>query len=122
MARAELVAIASKSKSTLEKARSKYSTAKHYLDYRELRANPDVDVVAIVVPSHLHHEVASLALTAGKHVLLEKPMCLNLDLCDDLISAAQEKSRLLAIRHELRLSSLWSRVKQMIDDGFVGSQ
>ena len=118
---AELIAIASKSEATLQTARNKHPGASHYLDYRELAANPDVDVVAIVVPSHLHHEVASAALAAGKHVLLEKPMCLNLDHCDDLIRVAQDQDRLLAIGHELRLSSLWSRVKLMIDEGFVGT-
>lgn len=120
MAGAELFAIASKSESTLQKARSQYPNTKCYLDYREVIGNPNVDVVAIVVPSHLHHQVASLALQGGKHVLLEKPMCLNLELCDDLIRTAKSASRLLAIGHELRLSSLWSRVKQLIDDGFVG--
>ena len=118
---AELIAIASKSEATLQQARDRYPDAEHYLDYAELVVNPNVDVVAIVVPSHLHHEVATAALTAGKHVLLEKPMCLNLHHCDDLIRLARAGDRLLAVGHELRLSSLWSRVKRMIDEGFVGT-
>lgn len=117
---AELIAIAAKSEATLDRAREARPTAQHYLDFRDLLSNEDVDVVDIVVPSDLHYEVASAALESGKHVLLEKPMCLNLEHCDALIRIADSQGRLLAIGHELRLSSLWSRVKQMIDDGFIG--
>jgi len=47
-------------------------------------------------------------------------MCLSVADCDDLIKLADANQRLLAIGHELRLSSLWSRVRELIDDGFVG--
>ena len=57
-----------------------------FADYRELLARDDIELVDIVVPSNLHHEIASAALKAGKHVLLEKPMALSLDECDDLTS------------------------------------
>jgi myo-inositol 2-dehydrogenase/D-chiro-inositol 1-dehydrogenase len=53
-------------------------------------------------------------------VLLEKPMALSLTECDDLIRIARERKRVFAVGHELRLSSLWGRVKEMIDAGFVG--
>jgi myo-inositol 2-dehydrogenase/D-chiro-inositol 1-dehydrogenase len=91
-----------------------------YADYRELIARGDIDVVDVVLPSHFHHEVASAVLSAGKHLLLEKPMALSIGECDDLLRLAKENGRLLAIGHELRLSSLWGKVKQLIDDGFVG--
>jgi myo-inositol 2-dehydrogenase/D-chiro-inositol 1-dehydrogenase len=47
-------------------------------------------------------------------------MCLSVADCDDLIQLARQNQRLLAIGHELRLSSLWSKVRTLIDDGFVG--
>jgi myo-inositol 2-dehydrogenase/D-chiro-inositol 1-dehydrogenase len=72
------------------------------------------------VPNKLHYEVALAALDAGKHVLLEKPMALELSHCDQLISLAAAKQRTLAIGHELRLSSLWGGVKKLIDDRLVG--
>ncbi len=117
---AELVAIAAKSESTCALARETYPNATVYSDYHELLARADIDVVDIVLPSFLHHEVASAALKAGKHVLLEKPMCLSIRDCHDLVELAKDNQRLLAIGHELRLSSLWSKVREMIDDGFVG--
>jgi myo-inositol 2-dehydrogenase/D-chiro-inositol 1-dehydrogenase len=80
----------------------------------------DLDVVDIVLPSHLHHAAAAAALSSGKHVLLEKPMALTLEQCDELIRVARQQERLLAIGHELRLSSLWGAVKKLIDEGFIG--
>src|SRR3954471_2120070 len=117
---AELKSIAARSDTSRRAAEEAFPQAKAYSDYRELLARDDIDVVDIVVPSHLHHEIASAALRAGKHLLLEKPMALTLDQCDDLIRIAREKKRILAVGHELRLSSLWGKVKEMIDAGFVG--
>jgi myo-inositol 2-dehydrogenase/D-chiro-inositol 1-dehydrogenase len=117
---AELIAVAARSEATCAAAREQFSAVSVYGDYRELIARNDIDAVDIVLPSHLHHEVASAALAAGKHVLLEKPMALSVEQCDDLLRLARQNSRLLAIGHELRLSSLWGKVKELIDDGFVG--
>jgi myo-inositol 2-dehydrogenase/D-chiro-inositol 1-dehydrogenase len=91
-----------------------------YTDYRELLARDDLEIIDVVVPSNLHHEIASATLAAGKHLLLEKPMALSLAECDDLIRLAREHKRILAVGHELRLSSLWGKVKELIDAGFVG--
>ena len=117
---AELVAIAAKSEATCEAARKAFPSAFVTSDYQELLARDDVDIVDVVLPSFIHHEVSSAALAAGKHLLLEKPMCLSVEHCDDLIRLANEHQRLLAVGHELRLSSLWGKVKEMIEDGFIG--
>lgn len=79
-----------------------------------------LDVVDIVLPSHLHYQAARAALEYGAHVLLEKPMCLRLDHCNALIALAREKQRHLAVGHEFRFSSLWGRVKEMVDAGAIG--
>jgi myo-inositol 2-dehydrogenase/D-chiro-inositol 1-dehydrogenase len=117
---AKLVAVAARSKSSVAKARETYPAVAAYADYRQLLDRDDIDVIDIVLPSHLHHEVAAAALRSGRHVLLEKPMCLYLADCDDLIAIADREKRHLAIGHELRLSSLWGGVKRLIDEGFVG--
>jgi myo-inositol 2-dehydrogenase / D-chiro-inositol 1-dehydrogenase len=117
---AELTAIAAPSESSRAAARDAHPSAQVYADYRELLARDDVEIVDIVVPSYLHHEIASAALKEGKHLLLEKPMALSLRECDDLIRIAREQNRIFAVGHELRLSSLWGKVKQLVDSGFVG--
>lgn len=117
---AELTAIAARSDESVAAAKAAYPDADVYGDYRELSARDDIDIVDVVVPSHLHHPVATNVLTSGKHLLLEKPMGISLAECDDMIRLANEKQRLLAVGHELRLSSMWGKAKAMIDEGFIG--
>lgn len=117
---AELAAIAVRSEASQQKAREDFPTAKVYGDYREMLSREQLDAVDIVLPSYLHFEAAEAVLQSGRHLLLEKPMCMSLEHCDRLIALAKEKQRLLAIGHELRLSSLWATVKQLVDDGHVG--
>jgi myo-inositol 2-dehydrogenase/D-chiro-inositol 1-dehydrogenase len=76
--------------------------------------------VVVVLPTDLHFEAARAVLESGRHLLLEKPMALTLEHCDALNALAAQKGRLLAVGHEFRLSSLWGRVKQMIDAGEIG--
>src|ERR1700742_3407038 len=103
----ELAAINAPSEASRAAARESFPNAQVFGDYRELLARPDIELVDIVVPSNLHHEIASASLKAGKHLLLEKPMGLSLEQCDDLIRIAREEKRIFAVGHELRLSSLW---------------
>jgi myo-inositol 2-dehydrogenase / D-chiro-inositol 1-dehydrogenase len=117
---ASLKAIAARSEASRRTAREAFPRANIYADYRELLARDDIEVVDIVVPSNLHHEIASAALTAGKHLLLEKPMALSLRECNGLIALARRHKRIFAVGHELRLSSLWGKVKELIAEGFVG--
>jgi myo-inositol 2-dehydrogenase/D-chiro-inositol 1-dehydrogenase len=117
---AELVAIAARSDSSVEAARQAYPDAEVFNDYRKLASRPDLDIVDVVVPSHLHHDVAIAVLSSGKHLLLEKPMGVSLEQCDDMIRVAKQNERLFAVGHELRLSSMWGKAKQMIDEGFIG--
>jgi myo-inositol 2-dehydrogenase/D-chiro-inositol 1-dehydrogenase len=118
---AELVAIAARSEATRAAAREQFPAANVYADHRELLAREQLDVVDVVLPSYLHTEVARAVLESGRHLLMEKPMALTVADCDALIRLAADKGRLLAIGHELRLSSLWGKVKEMIDAGAVGA-
>jgi len=117
---ARLVAVAEPSEQSRAAARWAHPEVEVVADYRELVGRDDLDVVDVVVPNRLHHDVAAAALSAGKHLLLEKPMCLSVEECDDLLRLAGQKDRLIAVNHEFRLSSLWGRVKELLDGGLVG--
>lgn len=118
---ADLVAIAARSESSAAAAKEAYPDAFVTTDYNELVAREEIDVVDVVVPSYLHHDVATAVLSAGKHLLLEKPMGVSLQECDAMIGLAEQRDRLLCVGHELRLSSMWGKAKQMIEDGFIGT-
>jgi len=61
---------------------------KPFTDWKELVTAPDVDMVDICVPTNLHKEITITALKAGKHVLCEKPMSLNVADCNEMIEVA----------------------------------
>lgn len=117
---AQLVGIVTRSEANRAAARAAHPDAALYDSYAQMLERERLDVVDIVLPTHLHHEATKAALNAGCHVLLEKPMCLRLDHCDELIVLAQKKKLHLAVGHELRFSSLWGRLKEMVDAGRIG--
>jgi myo-inositol 2-dehydrogenase/D-chiro-inositol 1-dehydrogenase len=117
---AELVAITARSDASRAAAREKHPGAHIHDDYRAMLRDEQLDVVDVVLPTDLHYDAAKAALEAGVHLLLEKPMALRLDHCDELIALARAKGKALAIGHEFRLSSLWGRMKEMVDQGAVG--
>src|SRR5215211_5751506 len=117
---AELAAIACASEASAQAAREAYPQARVDRDWRALVADPSLDVVDIVVPNHLHAEMAIAALDAGKDVLLEKPMAVTVAECDRLVDAAERTGRVLSIGHELRVSTQWALIKRMLDAGEIG--
>lgn len=117
---ARLAAIAVRSEKSRAAARAAHPGVDVQDDYRELLARDDIDIVDVVLPNYLHHEVGLAALQSGRHVLIEKPLALRLDHCDALVEAATNQEKILAVGFELRLSSLWGRVKEIIDAGGIG--
>ncbi len=115
-----LAAIAERSEKNRAEARAKHPQVAVVEDYRELLKRPEIELVDIVLPSHLHHEVGLAVLQAGKHLLMEKPMALTIAECRDLVQAAQAAGRQLAVGHEFRFSTLWGQVKQIVDAGAIG--
>lgn len=117
---AQLCAIAARSDASQGRARADHPGAKVYGDYKEMLAREELDAVAVVLPTDLHEAAGTAVLESGRHLLLEKPMALSLEACDRLNAAAAKSGKLLAIGHEFRLSSLWGKVKEMIDAGDIG--
>lgn len=120
VAGAKLVAICSRGEESRQRAANDYPAASIYADYRQLLARDDLDAVDVVLPSHLHFEVARAVLDSGRHLLLEKPMTLSVADATALINLAAERNVRLAVGHELRLSSLWGEVKRLIDADAIG--
>jgi predicted dehydrogenase len=64
-----------------------------FADYHDLLALPNVDLVEIPLPHHLHHRATLDAAAAGKHISLQKPMALTLAEADEMIAAAQKEDQ-----------------------------
>ena len=82
--------------------------------------DPDVDLVILSTPSHTHADLAVQALNAGKHVLTEKVMCLDLDECDRMIAAAEANNRLLTVFQNRRLDGDYLTVRSLMAGGELG--
>ena len=117
---AELAAIAVRSDASQQLAREAHPTADVVGNYRQLIDRDDIEVISVVAPNKLHYEIAKAVLESGKHLLVEKPMALRVDHCDELVALAETNKLVLAVGHELRLSSLWGGAKKLIDEGAIG--
>ncbi len=92
-----------------------------YKDYRALLDDKNVAAVVIAVPLNLHFQIAADALKAGKHVYLEKTMTFNTAQAIDLVALTKKYPKLtLQVGHQYRYTPLYYRVKQIIDDGYLG--
>lgn len=94
---------------------------KQYADYKELIADPDVQLVDVCVPTYLHQEIATAALKAGKHVLSEKPMALTVEQCDEMLAAGREAKGKFMIAQCIRFWPECVWLKQAIDDKRYGA-
>lgn len=117
---ARLVAITAPTEVTREEARRLYPDVLTFADSLEMIENVDFDVIDIVTPSHTHREIAIAAMTKGRHVLLEKPMAITLEDCKAIVACARDQRIHLCVGHELRLSSQWGRIKDIISEGRIG--
>ena len=89
-------------------------------DYRELLAEPDIDVVFIMSPDFCHEEQAVAALEAGKAVYLEKPMAISIEGCDRILQAAYRTRSKLFVGHNMRYYPSILKMKEIIDSGLIG--
>src|SRR5258708_34438698 len=87
-----LYAIADQNDALAEQARSRLGFVKAYGDWRQLIEDPEVDVVDITTPNHLHVDPALAALEAGKHVYCEKPMAVKVEDAQRTATAAKKSS------------------------------
>jgi predicted dehydrogenase len=90
-------------------------------DLERLPRVEEIELVVVSTPPHLHLPQTLAALRAGKHVLCEKPTALHAGEALEMWEAAKRSGRLALIDHELRFHPGRVRMKEMIDEGFVGT-
>ncbi len=86
----------------------------------ELIADPAVEAVDICLPTHLHLPVVLAALRAGKHVLVEKPMALTGEECDQMIAAAGQAGRVLMVAQVVRFWPDYAAARELVGSGALG--
>ena len=118
---ARLVAACSPVAEELDWARDALGVPRLYADYAELLADPEIDAVVLVTPTTLHADQTSAALRAGKHVLVEKPLSLDVATCEAVEAVAREYPNQVAmVGFVRRFDPSYARAKAAIDAGQLG--
>ncbi len=90
------------------------------VDVDEMVRRPDIDLVYISTPPFLHHPQAMLALQAGKHVICEKPLAMDLNEADEMIAAARERDVLMIANLMQRYNPVFEAVGRLIAGKVLG--
>jgi predicted dehydrogenase len=93
---------------------------KVYPDAQRLIEDPEIDAVVIAVSNEWHAPIAIQALEAGKHVLLEKPMALNVESAKQIVEAERKFGKVVMIPHQFRWESIALQIKQQVLNGALG--
>jgi predicted dehydrogenase len=120
-AAAELLAVASPSPGHAKTFAGRWHIPHHYTDVRRMLEMPELDMIVVGAPNHAHCQIAVDAVAAGKHVVMEKPLALNLAEADRMIAAARRANRKLLYAEELCFAPKYVRLKALLDDGALGA-
>lgn len=114
------VAIADIDESKAKAKAAQYNIPDYYTDYHELLARDDIDAVTLPLPDQEHCVVACDAMRAGKHVLCEKPMALDLEECKEMIRVSRETGVQLMVGQIGRYTPAFVKAKEMLEAGVIG--
>jgi myo-inositol 2-dehydrogenase / D-chiro-inositol 1-dehydrogenase len=117
---ARVVAVADVHAERLQKLADEHGIERRYASHEELLADSEIEAVAVLVPAALHAEVAIAALDAGKHVLLEKPLALDLGDADRLLERAAMSDRHVLVAYNLRWHRLVREARRLLAAGAIG--
>ena len=116
----KLTAVCDLDESRLELCNNKFENVNCYLNYEEMITGRTVDAVVIAVPHRLHAKIATEALHAGLHVLVEKPIDVTMTEAQKLIDVAKESKRIFAIMFNQRTNLLFQKARDIVQGGFLG--
>ncbi len=117
----DVVAVCSRRQERAEEAAEKFGIANVFTDYDEMLRLDGLDAISIATPPALHLPMSLAALTAGKHLICEKPFALNTAEAQTIYDAAQASNLTAVIAHEFRYSSGRAYARELIADGYIGN-
>ena len=118
---AEVVSVYSRSPERVTSFAAKHGIARTFTDLDQAATDGGCDVVDICIPNHLHARAAIAAARAGKHIIVEKPLCLTLEEADEMIAVCRQHDRKLMYAEELCFAPKYERARSLVLEGAVGS-
>jgi predicted dehydrogenase len=118
--RQQVVAVGSRSVVSAKGFADRVGIGRAHGSYDDLVADPEVDVIYVATPHNFHHQHALLALDAGKHVLVEKPIALNAAQATEIAARAAERGVYCAEALWTFYLPRYDVIRQLLDDGVLG--
>jgi UDP-2-acetamido-3-amino-2,3-dideoxy-glucuronate N-acetyltransferase len=115
-----LCALCDAAVSVEESYRQKYKDVKFYRDFNLVLSDPSITAVALATPAVTHYEMAKAALEAGKDVLVEKPLAVDVKHGEHLVRLAEGHGRTLMVGHILRYHPAILKLQELIQSGALG--
>ena len=115
-----LAALCDSDKSLAESYKKNYPDIKFCSKYSEVLADPGISGIALATPAVAHYEMAKAALEAGKDVLVEKPLAIDVNHGEELVKLAESNNRILMVGHILRYHPAILKLQKLIHDGQLG--
>jgi len=101
-------------------AAQQYPGIKSFDTYEALLNDDAIELVIVNTPNYTHFDLAKKALLANKNVVVEKPFCVSVKECDELIALAKEKNKLLSVYHNRRYDSDYKIIKKVLENNWLG--
>ncbi len=117
---AEAVAICDKDYEAAKVRAAEFGVPNVCKDVDELLARDDIEAVTLPLPDQVHCEIAVKAMRAGKHVLCEKPMALDINECKEMIKVAKETGMQLMVGQIGRYTPAFVKAKEILESGTIG--
>ncbi|MEW6359450.1 MAG: Gfo/Idh/MocA family oxidoreductase [Planctomycetota bacterium] len=118
---ARLVAVMDADKKRTDEVAAKYGNVKAYYDSSDLLANEEVDAVYVAIPTHMHCSEVVKAAKAGKHVLCEKPMAMNVAEAKRMIAACRKARVKLGLGYMMRFHPHHVALREMVEQRRLGT-
>jgi predicted dehydrogenase len=119
-AEVEMHTICGRDAKAVEEARKQLGWKNASTDWKEVVNSREIDIVDINTPNDSHAEIAIAAAKAGKHILCEKPLALNVAQCQEMLDAAKRAKVVHMVCHNYRRIPAIALAKKLIDEGAVG--
>jgi predicted dehydrogenase len=116
----ELVAVCDVDPKRTQAAKQDFPGINTYNDLDEMLVKEEFDLIAVVLPHNLHASVAVKCLKAGKHVIVEKPMCITIAEATEMINTAREQGKMLTVYHNRRWDADFNTLRRIIKKGLIG--
>src|SRR6267378_3505716 len=115
-----LAALCDENGSVAERCRSEYADVQFHTAFEAVLSDPSITAVALATPATTHYDMVKAALEAGKDVLVEKPLALDVKQGEELVELAAATHRILMVGHILRYHPAILKLQELIQAGDLG--